>query len=286
MLRDSSRAQLQAVEEKVRRAWVQQAGSEAVEEPPQRFWEATYYDCMDALNKKRMHASRPSSSAAGTTGQHLPGVSVDQESMGLESLHVSSPGVPRRATAGSWEYISALKVLEGGLTGTRYIFEGFVTHYSEAPREVQRPQRGPSAKRQRQSESQAEQIQHVIDVSLFDYTGPIFASLWDHTCEEFLRQMQHSGPKQIVRLKGLKVSPLANNTWNGQSLTNIHLVHSIPGFCRSSRHRNFSDFESRGRVDGSKAVCASEASDLLSPFRIDAIEIDCPVSGDFPWNFC
>ncbi len=113
MLKKSSRAQLQAVEEEVRRAWVQRAGPQAVEEPPQRFWEATYYDCLDSLYKKRMNTSRPSSSAAGTTEQHLPGVSVDQESMGLESLHASPTGVPRQATAGSWEYISALKVLEG-----------------------------------------------------------------------------------------------------------------------------------------------------------------------------
>ncbi len=230
MLRDSSRAQLQAVEEKVRRAWVHQAGSEAAEKPPQQFWEATYYDFMDSLNKKRMDASQPSSSAAGTAWQHLPGGSVDQESMGLESLHASPTGVPRQATAGSWEYISALNVLEGGLTGTRYIFEGCVTSYSETPREVKRPQRGSPAKRQRQSEIQAEQVQHVIDVSLFDYTGPILASLWDNTCEEFLRQMQNASPKQIIRLKGLRVSQLAINTWNGQSLTNIHLVHSIQGF--------------------------------------------------------
>ena len=136
MLKKSSRAQLQAVDEEVRKAWIQQAGPQAVEEPPQRFWEATYYNCLESLYKKRMNTSQPSSSAAGTTEQHSPGVSVDQESMGLESLHVSSPGVPRQATAGSWEHISALKVLQGGLTGTRYIFEGFVTHYSEAPREV------------------------------------------------------------------------------------------------------------------------------------------------------
>ena len=84
---------------------------------------------------------------AGTTEQHLPGVSVDQESMGLESLHASPTGVSRQATAGSWEYISALKVLEGGLTGTRYIFEGYVTHYSETPREVRRPQRGSARPR-------------------------------------------------------------------------------------------------------------------------------------------
>ena len=83
---------------------------------------------------------------------------------------------------------------------------------------------GSPGKRQAQSEN------CVLDVSMCDFTGPVLVSLWGDFASEFLNKVASVQLPVVMRLTTIRASKLANNDWNGQCLTSIHVLHSVQGF--------------------------------------------------------
>ena len=126
-------------------------------------------------------------------------------------------------------YKATLDILKCSEEGTKCNFQGLLVVCDDIPRNV--IYLDPSLRKRKASGAEGKEA----DVIFVDKTGAIKASLWGEISEEICsmwRQMNEArerGERKpvFVDLLNVRILALANNTWNGQSITRHRVLNSI-----------------------------------------------------------
>ena len=168
------------------------------------------------------------SDSSGTA--HVSRAAPKASQTGLDAL-MSGETVasPKKTEEEKLQYKSTLEILKSPEESIRCNFQGLLVVCDDVPRSVVIGDASPRKRKASNTEAKA------TDVIFVDKTGAIKASLWGEISEEICsmwRQMNEArerGERKpvFVDLLNVRILALANNTWNGQSITRHRVLNSI-----------------------------------------------------------
>ena len=124
--------------------------------------------------------------------------------------------------------LSSRKILEEECGGTRYVYEGVLVDFDpEAIRQIEPKGRSPT----KRGVVGAASVKNVVDMLAADNTGGVLMTIWDDTIKGFvdLHRMGKAG-QRLFRIENFRITKLGSTEWNGEILSNIRVIHSIPDF--------------------------------------------------------
>ena len=217
-------------------------------QPPNKFYQKNLYEVLQELlgegvGERKVdgtsadHAARNASGAevtsppraapsvAGTADSHSPG--VGDMAVGLDALMGVTTSDRERRQEQVAQYKSSVDIMSVP-SNTKVMFEGRITRYDTEPRLVKN-----IAKKRKADDSEGDRT--ALDVMVVDNYGPIQVILWDDATKTFLEQLAAAQSAATdsnigylyLHLSIASVLPLPNNSWNGSSLTDIRVLHSI-----------------------------------------------------------
>ena len=290
--------ELREIEAVVRQRWEAREDAASVE-PPQWFWEETYYPIAFQLYGHATLEARSSglkreggaASLAMSPEPHKrqtvfapqcsPGQAQDiagTSNFGvlglLDSLGAASPGRSPRLADAPVEYIAARDVLGYSQLNARFKYEGFVQDYDKEPRMVTL-KRKPGDK--------AADEKPVMNISTFDGTGPVAVTLWGDSVGHFLAVVDEPGHtlKTAVLFENVRIVPVPRNTWNGTLLTSMQLLQSLDALGARPGTRISSAPSLQSPHNGPRMYKAPKYPECISDFRGIRQKLVAPFRGTF-----
>ena len=122
---------------------------------------------------------------------------------------------------------SALEILTSREEGVKCNFQGVLLVCEDFPRDVQYTESSPHKRRTTLSAEGK-----IADVILVDRTGPVATCLWNDVAEEICsiwREHQKAGKTLpcVVELSKVRITGLARNAWNGESIARLKTLKYI-----------------------------------------------------------
>jgi hypothetical protein len=243
---------LNFVDEQVKAKWQDEVScmpdclrTQVPREPPSEFYKTHYYDILfkiyandgevaDRGSGSPIHQAAVASArlaiAAGTDSVISPGLGMASILDGT-AIEVSS----KATDILKLEFIGSAELLAHGATCSLWNYEGVLLEWDKEARRVNHKVKdGPQSPAKKQPVGG----RVAMDILLADNTGPVMVTLWDVAAKEFfltVEKLSQADPdgksvcrKTIVSLNGMKAGDLPNSTWNGNIVTRMKVLHSIP----------------------------------------------------------
>jgi len=290
--------ELREIDAVVRQRW-EARGDAASVEPPQSFWEETYYPVafelygQATIEKRSSGLKREGGAAlvAMSPERHKrqtvraprcpPGQAQDivgTSNFGtlglLDSLGAASPSRSPRVADAPVEYIAARDVLAYSQLNARFKYEGFVQDYDKEPRRV-------TLRRKPGDKGADEKV--VMNISTFDGTGPVAVTLWGDSVGQFLAvvdEPEHT-PTTAVLFENVRIVPLLRNNWNGALLTSMQFLQSVDAVGARSGTQISSAPALQSPYNGNDLYKAPKYPECISDFRAIRPNLVAPFRGTF-----
>ena len=150
--------------------------------------------------------------------------------VGMESFFDNSMEgafVVGKAEAEAVQFISSRCLMRTEALDGLWNFEGFVLHYDDVPRSVEKVETGNSVLKRRASEPEEPSL--ALDVLMGDRLGPVLVNLREASVKQFMELMamvSPSGPKAVMKVTNLRAIPLPKSSWNGKILTPMKILQA------------------------------------------------------------